>query len=168
MERKMLGYLVIVFVVVGFITFVISTQISGVPLWWVFRGLVPLSVVETESRFKLIVSPETPMEAGDDVLVTVRNASDQMPVEGAKVSLLKNGDHIHDYYTNASGQVIVEYVGEVTIIEISKTGFKTMLEAIPQSPIKWVIDHYISIGIGAISGFASAITTHIFRSRKKH
>lgn len=166
MKRKIIGYIVAVFIIVGFLAFVASTQVLGIPLWWVLRG-VPLSIVQPESRFNVTISPETPMNIGDSVLVTVLNASDQMPVEGAKVSSRKNGDHIHDYYTNASGQALVEYVGEVTIIEVSKTDFKTVLEAIPHAPAKWVRDQYTSIVAGIIGGVVTSVTTYMLQSKRK-
>lgn len=167
MKRKTVGYIVAVLILIGFFAFLASTQVLGIPLWWVFRGLVPLSIVELEFRFNISINPEAPRNIGESVLVTVLNASNQMPVEGAKVSLRKNGDHIHDYYTNATGQTLVEYVGEVTIIEVSKTGFKTVIEAIPNAPAKWVRDQNISLGIGVISAIVGSITTYILQNKRK-
>lgn len=166
MNRKIIGYSLAVFFVVGFFVFMASTQVLGIPLWWVLRG-VPLSTVPLESRFNITINPEAPTNIGDSVLVTVLNASDQMSVEGAKVSLRKNGDHIHDYYTNASGQVLVEYVGEVTIIEVSKTDFKTVIEAIPHAPAKWVGDQNNSIVGAIVSGVVGSVTMYILQSKRK-
>lgn len=166
MNRKIIGYSLAVFFVVGFFVFMASTQVLGIPLWWVLRG-VPLSTVPLESRFNITINPETPTNIGDSVLVTVLNASDQMPVEGAKVSLRKDGDHIFDYYTNVSGQVLVEYVGEITIIEVSKTDFKTVLEAIPHAPARWVRDQYTSMVVGIISGVATSVTTYLLQNKRK-
>lgn len=168
MDKRIIGYTLAIFVIVGFLVFVASTQVWGIPLWWVFRNLVPLSGVQLESRFDITINPEAPMNIGDSVLVTVLNASDQMPVEGAKVSLRKDGDHILDYYTNASGQVRVEYVGEVTVIEVSKTDFKTGLEAIPHAPAKWVRDQNTSMVIGIVSAVVGSVTTYILQSKRKH
>ncbi|MCK4222871.1 hypothetical protein KAX01_01115, partial [Candidatus Bathyarchaeota archaeon] len=104
MNKDLLKYVVGPFIIVWLLAFIVSTQILGIPLWWVTRGIVPLSGVQLYSRFEVSITPEAPRNIGDNVLVTVLNVSDKMPVEGAKVSLGKNGDHIHDYYTNASGQ----------------------------------------------------------------
>jgi len=129
MNKKTLAYPLFSLVVVGFLVFIASTQILGLPLWWVFRNLVPLSGIPSpESEFDVTVNPEAPMNIGDGVMVTVRNASDKMPVENAKISVNKNGDHIHDYYTNSSGQTLIEYVGEVTVIKVSKTGLGQWLK----------------------------------------
>jgi hypothetical protein len=167
MRKKVLGYIIAIFVIIGFLAFIASTQVLGVPLWWIFRNSVPFSVTPLESRFDVTINPEAPINIGDDVLVTVLNASDKMPVEEAKVSLQKDGEHIYDYYTNASGKVIVEYVGEVTIIEVSKTDFKTVLEAIPHAPDKWVRDQYTSMGIGIISAVIGSLTTYVLQSKRK-
>jgi len=147
--------------------FVAFTQVLGIPLWWVFRNIALLSTVQPESRFDMTINPEAPTNIGDSVLITVLNASDQMPVEGAKVSLKKDGDYIFDYYTNASGQVLVEYVGEITVIEVSKTDFKTVLEAIPHAPAKWVRDQSTSMVIGIVSAVAGSVTTYILQNKRK-
>lgn len=167
MDKKIIGYTLAIFVIVGFIVFMASTQVLGIPLWWVTRNFIPLSIVPLESTFDITVNPEAPTKIGDSVLVTVLNASDKMPVEGAKVSIRKNGDHIHDYYTNASGQALVEYVGEVTIIEVSKTDFETVLEAIPHAPAKWVRDQYTSMVVGIISGVAPSVITYLLQNKRK-
>jgi len=166
MRKKVLGYIIAVFVIVGFVAFIASTQALGIPLWWIFRNFA-LSTVPLESRFDVTINPEAPINIGDDILVTVLNASDRMPVEGAKVSLQKDGGHIYDYYTNASGKVIMEYVGEVTIIEVSKTYFKTVVEAIPHAPDRWVRDQYISMGIGIVSAAIGSVTTYVLQSKRK-
>ena len=166
MRKKVLGYIIAVFVIIGFIAFIASTQVLGIPLWWIFRNFAPLSTVPLESRFDVTINPEAPINIGDDVLVTVLNASDKMPVEGVKVSLQKDGEHIYDYYTNTSGKVIVEYVGEVTIIEVSKTDFKTVLEAIPHAPDKWVRDQYTAMIIGVVSAVVGSVTTYVLQSKK--
>ncbi len=150
-----------VFLGLWFIIFIVTTQIFGIPLWWVFRGVVPLSGVPMESEFNILISPDAPKNIGDSVLVIVFNASDQMPVEGAKVSLRKDGTHIFDYYTNIDGQTTIEYVGEVTIIEVSKSDFKSSLEAIPDSPEPWVSGMLIAMLVAIVGGVAVSLTTYM-------
>lgn len=166
MHRRVLGYTIAVLLILGFLVFIASTQVLGVPLWWIFRNFVPFSVTPLESRFDVTINPEAPINIGDDVLVTVLNASDKMPVEDAMISLQKDGNHIHDYYTNASGEALIEYVGEVTIIEVSKTDFKTVLEAIPHAPDKWVRDQYTAMIIGVVSAVVGSVTTYLLQSNK--
>ena len=144
-NKKTLGYAIAAFLIIWFVLYIVSTQILGIPLWWISRRMVPFSLLpEPISRFNVTITPVAPTTIGEKVLVIVLNASDQAPVEGAMISLGKNGDHIHDYYTNANGQAEVEYVGEVTIIQVNKTDFKTVLEAIPEAPAKWVRDQNIA------------------------
>lgn len=166
MQRKTIGTFLLIFLSVSFVIFVITTLILGIPLWWVFR-LFPLSSTSLEFKFDVAINPEAPTSIGESVLVTILNASNQIPVEGAKVSLRKDGTHIFDYYTDANGQVLVEYVGEVTIIEISKTDFETVLEAIPHAPAKWVRDQYTSIVAGIISGVVASVATYMLQNKRK-
>ena len=165
-NKKNLVYTAATFFIVCFLAFIISTQILGVPLWWVLRKLALFSIFQPESRFEIIINT-TPTDIGDEVLVTVLNATNHMPVQGAKVSLRKDGIYIHDYYTNASGQVLVEYLGEVTIIEVSKTGFKTKVEAIPPNPPKWVRNLIISVVTGVVSAVVGSVTMYRLQERRK-
>jgi len=166
LDKKIPAFDLMALLGVCLIIFILSTQILGVPLWWVFRGIVRLSIIRIEDEFKLTVSPES-ASVGDSVLVTVRNATDNSLVENAKISLYKNGDHIYDYYTDSRGQVEVEYVGEVTIIEVSKTGFKTEMQAIPESPTSWMNRELWSFISAVISGSVVAVFTHILQRRRK-
>ena len=150
-----------IFVGLWFIVFIVATQILGIPLWLVFRGVTTLSMVPTESKFNILITPEVPNKIGDSLLVTVLNVSDQMPVEGAKVSLRKDGTRIFDYYTNINGQTTIEYVGEVTIIEVSKSDFKSSLEAIPDSPEPWVSGMLIAMLVAIVGGVAVSLTTYM-------
>lgn len=167
MNGKTIGYCLGVSLVLGFCVFLASTQILGIPWWWVSRGLFPLETMPLESTFVVTFDPKAPSEIGDSVLVKVVNASSKLPVEGVTVSLRKNGDNIHDYYTNASGEAVVEYVGDVTIIEISKTDFKTVLEAIPRSPAIWVRDQYGALLIGVTSAVIGSVTTYMLQTKQK-
>ena len=166
MKRKTIT-LIAVFFGLWLLVFVLITQVLGVPLWWIIRNIYPLETVPIESRFNILISPEAPNYVGDSVIVTVLNASDQMPVEGAKVSTRKDGTFIFDYYTNIEGQTTIEYVGEVTIIEISKSDFKTAIEAIPHAPAKWVRDQNIAMLVGAVGGVVGSLTTYMLSNIRK-
>ncbi len=166
-NTKILSILFSSFIIVGFTAFLISTQILRIPLWWVFRGVVPLSAVQLESNFDVTISPETPAVIGESIMVTVRNDSDSMPVENAKVAVKKNGDLVFEYLTNSSGHTQVEYVGEVTVIEVSKSGFNPTIEAIPNAPAKWVRDRNSSIISGLLSGLVGSIASYLFKKRNE-
>ncbi len=166
LNKKTLEVTFSTLIVVVFV-FLVSTQIFGIPLWWVFRGMVPLSIIQFESKFDVTINPEAPMNIGDKVTVTVRNASNNAPVANAKVSVKKDGTYIFDYYTDSNGQTDIEYVGEVTVIEVSKQGFKTLMEAIPHAPDKWVREQNYSIASGVIGGISGSVMTYLLPQKRK-
>lgn len=166
MDKKRLVTVLTVFLLVSIAMFFIVTQVFGVPLWWIIRNIFPLSSVQP-SKLLVTITPQTPSRIGDTVTVTVVNSSSRLPVEGAKVSLMKDGRHIFDYYTDSKGQAFVEYLGEVTCVKVSMTGFDSIIEAIPNAPSRWVRDTYGSLGIAVVGGFVSGLTTYMFQKGKK-
>ena len=155
-----------VFLGLWIIVFIVTTQIFGIPLWWVFRGLTTMSIAPIETEFNILITPEAPTNIGDSVLVTILNASDQMPVEGAKLSLRKDGTHLFDYYTNIDGQTTIEYVGEVTIIAVSKSDFKTSIEAIPDAPEPWVRNMFISMLVSIVINVVGGLTVYMLTIKR--
>jgi hypothetical protein len=151
---------------VGLLVFVVATQILGVPLWWVFRNLVPLSGVSPDSKFKITVSPEVPAKIGDSVMIVVRNDSSNMPVANVKLSIKRDGNAIQDYYTDSNGQEEIEYLGEVTVITASKSGFKTVTEAIPTIPDSWRRNENNSIISAVVGASIEFVLGRIFTFKK--
>ena len=158
MDKRRIEISITSFVLVFFLVFIVMTQILGIPFWWLFKGIFPLSGLALNSKFDVTVNPEAPVNIGDNVLVTVKNVTDQNPVENAQVSVKRDADVIKSYYTDNNGQATVEYVGEVTIIEISKDGFDSDIQALPHAPDKWVRDRYWSILSGIISCIIADVT----------
>ncbi len=157
---------IIVFLTLLILIFVITTQLLGVPFWWIFSGLKTLSIdPPPESEFSISFTPKTPETIGDEVLVTVCNSSDKIPVKNAKVLLQKDGAHIFDYYTDIDGQTIVEYVGDVSIIQVSKSNFTTVLQAIPNAPEKWVNSSIISLLIAVVGAIVGSLTTYLLENK---
>lgn len=150
-------------VAVSLIVFMIIIQILGVPLWWLFRGLVPLSGVELNHSLGVEVSPAVPSNIGDNVVVIVRDTFNHSLVSGATVSVYKDSGFIRNYYTDDEGTIAITYVGEVTIISVEKDGYKGSMQAIPQVPDKYVREQNNAI-IGALAGgFPSAILVFILQ-----
>jgi hypothetical protein len=171
MDKKPVGISILSLVLVSFLVFIVVTQILGIPFWWLFRGIFPSSIIPLNSKFDVSVKPEAPINIGDSLVVTVKNVTDQMPVENAQVSVKKDGDLIANYYTDSKGQTTAEYVGEVTIIEVSKDGFDSDIQAIPHAPDKWVRDQYWSIISGIITGVVVSFITYRFQNKptkRKH
>lgn len=166
LEKKRLLAILATFLIVSFLTFVFATQVIGIPLWWVFGGFKKLSIIQ---RPQLVVEvvPESPKSIGERINVTVTNSSSQLPVEGAKVSIMKDGMEV-TLYTDLQGQTSFEFFGEVTIVIAEKTGIDPSTPvAIPKAPAKWVRDTQGSLVIGVISGIVGSIATHIFQRKKK-
>lgn len=165
MDQKSVSTSILSFVLVFSLVFIVVTQLLGIPFWWLFAGVELSGIAPLNSKFDVTVNPESPFNIGDSVLVTVKNVTDQMPVENAQVSIKRDADLIMSYHTDNNGQTTVEYVGEVTIIEVSKDGFDSQIQALPHAPDKWVIDRYWSIISGIISGVAVFFITYRFQNK---
>lgn len=167
MKKKSLATLFMVFIVVFFVVFLVVTQILAVPLWWVFGFMKSLSLVEMP-KLLVKVSPETPLNIGEEITVTVTNSSSQLPVEDAEVSIMKDGTNITAIHTDSRGQAVCDYLGEVTIIVVQKTGFDSSYPIpIPKMPDAWVRSLLISVGSAIIGGLITVFGTHVLRERKK-
>ena len=166
MQKKTLGTFLLIFLLVSFAVFIVITQILGVPLWWIFGFIIPLSTVQ-KPRLLVSVSPATPLTIGEMITVTVTNSSSQLPVEDAEVLVRKDGTYITTQYTDSEGQVFFEFFGEVTIVVAQKTGIdSSMLTAIPKAPALWVRATLISVGIGVVTGVVSGFTRYMLQKRE--
>jgi len=164
MNKKRLTTFLIIFILVFFIIFVLITQILAVPLWWIFGFLHPLSVVGP-SKLLVKVSPETPLNIGEKITVTVMNSSNQLPVEDAKVSAVKDSMNI-TIYTDSNGQASFEYFGEVTVIVAQKAGIDSSDPiAIPKTPDIWVTNTLISFGSAIFGSLITVFGTYIIQKR---
>jgi len=153
--------------VVFFVVFLVVTQILAVPLWWIFGFMKSLSVVEMP-KLLVKVSPETPLNIGEEITVTVTNSSSQLPVEDAEVSIMKDGTNITVIHTDSRGQAVCDYLGEVTIIVVQKTGFESSYPIpIPMMPDAWIRTLLISFGSGIVGGLITVFGTYMLRERKE-
>ncbi len=165
MKRKTLATLFLIFLLVSFVVFIGVTQILGVPLWWIFGFMTPLSIVQLP-KLLVTVSPETPLSIGEMITVTVINSSSQLPVEDAQVIVTKNGMSI-TLYTDSQGQATFEFFGEITVVVAHKTGIDSSTPvAIPKAPAQWVRDILWSLGIGIVAGVVSGFTRYTLQKRE--
>jgi hypothetical protein len=165
MKQMKIAVPAITFILVFFVVTIMVAQMLGVPLWWLFRGLVPSSVIGPNDTLNVVVNPEVPSVISQTVTVTVTNASDKIPVIDATVSVYKDSGFICDFYTDNKGESIISYLGPVTIIKVSKDGYQSSMEAIPNSPDEYVQNQNNAIIGGLISGIPSVILT-IFLQKK--
>jgi len=167
MKKKNLATLLGVFILVFFVIFISVTQILAVPLWWIFGFMKPLSIVELP-KLLVKVSPEAPLNIGEKITVTVTNSSSQLPVEDDEVSIMKDGTNITVIHTDSRGQAVCDYLGEVTIIVVQKTGFDSSYPIpIPKMPDAWVRSLLISVGSAIIGGLITVFGTYMLRERKE-
>ena len=166
MQKKRVVTFLLIFLLVFFVVFIGITQILGIPLWWIFGFLKPLSIVP-QPKLLVTVSPETPLSIGERITVTVTNSSSQLPVNEAEVLVKKDGMEI-TLHTDSEGQAFFEYFGEVTVIIAQKTGIESSTPiAIPKLPDAWVRGALISLGSAVVSGIVSGYSANIFRERKR-
>jgi len=100
------------------------------------------------------------------ITVTVTNSSSQLPVEGAEVSVLKDGMEL-TLFTDSQGQAFFEYFGEVTVVMAQKTGIDhSRPVTVPKTPDIWIRNAFLSLGIAVIGGFVSGVSTYILQQRK--
>ena len=166
MQKKNLATFLLVFLSISFIAFIGITQILGIPLWWIFGFLKPLSIVPTP-KLLVTVSPETPLSIGETITVTVINSSSRLPVKDAEVSVKKDGMHI-TLNTDSEGKASFEYFGAVTVVVAKKTGIESSTPvAIPKIPDAWVINTIVSLGSAVVGGVVGAFALHMFQQRRK-
>jgi len=164
--RKNLLIVVSVSLLVFFLLFVSVTQILGVPFWWIFGSLKPFSVSPPPPELQVAVSPETPMNIGEIIIVTVTNSSDKLPVEDAEISVMKDGISV-TLFTDANGQASFEYFGEVTVITAKKTGIESSTPvSIPKLPEAWIRSTIVSLASGIAGGFVSGIIPYLLQKKK--
>lgn len=163
--RKNLLMVVSVSLLVFFLLFVSATQVLGVPFWWIFGFLKPLSVIQLP-KLQVAVSPETPMNIGEIIIVTVTNSSDKLPVEDAEISVMKDGISV-TLFTEANGQASFEYFGEVTVIVAQKTGIESSTPiSIPKLPDAWVRSTVVSLISAIVGGFVGGVISYLFQQKK--
>jgi len=159
-----MNVLVFVLVMICFtgVVFIAATTAQGVPINWLQRQ-IPLNLAQ--GRLSVSVSPEVPITKGQAVTVTVTNAQTLQPVEGASVSISKDGSHLVDLVTDANGRAQFEYPGETTIILISKgPDFATQMEVLPKVPDEWLRAIPISLFVAVVADIIVAL----FMSRFGH
>jgi len=167
MKKKSLATLFLVFILVFFVVSLSVSQILAVPLWWIFSFMHPLNVLGP-STLLVKVSPETPLNIGEKITVTVTNSSSQLPVEDAEVSIMKDGTNITVVHTDSRGQAVCDYLGEVTIIVVQKTGFDSSYPIpIPKMPDAWVRSLLTSVGSAIVGGLVAVFGTYMLRERKE-
>jgi hypothetical protein len=147
--------LVLVMICVTGAVFIVANAVQGVPITWLQRQ-IPLSLAS--GRLAVSVSPEIPTTKGEPITVTVTDANTLQPVEGASVSISKDGSHLVDQVTDANGHTQFEYPGETTIIVISKApDYNSEMKVLPKVPDEWIRAIPISVIVAVVADIIVAL-----------
>jgi hypothetical protein len=154
-----------VLVCVWGVAYFVALEAQGVPIAWVLSRFRLLSV--TQGNLSVTVSPEVPIMLGDQITVAVVDSETLEPVQGASVTVSKDGSHVYDLQTDEKGTASFAYPGEATIIVISKLTYATETRVIPRIPDSWVrgeADAWIASTVTAI--VAALVAALIMRGRR--
>jgi len=146
--------LVLVMICFAGVVFMVAATAQGVPINWLQRQ-IPLNLAQ--ARLSVSVSPEVPITKGQTITITVANAQTLQPVEGASVSISKDGAHLIDLMTDTNGRAQFEYPGETTIVLISKSDFATQMEVLPKVPDEWLRAIPISLIVAVVADIIVAL-----------
>lgn len=117
---------------------IIFSAVTGVPLWflWPFHQL---SIAPSQGVMTVKVNPTAPGTVGQSVVVTVLDAGNHIPVEGALVKIVFNNFNYYNTTTNSNGTMQFPYPGATTIVYVSKDGYQDAEPTpLPQIPDSWV------------------------------
>ncbi len=139
---------------VGLGVFFATTQIYGIPIWWVFHG-VTLSEVSVTGTLNVNISPNNPTQLGEHEAVVVVDASTQQPLEGVSLTVYYGGGPVFSTSTNAQGQAGFSFAGSPTIVDLERSGYSSVMSVLPNAPEQWVNGTYISALTGTFTGLVS-------------
>lgn len=130
--------LLILAVAIPFLKVYVIAYAYNVPAWYLLPQFFLLSGVQPERKMNITVQPLVPFSLGDPVTVKAVDAKNATPLEGATVKVSKDGTDFTPMLTDSNGTAIFEYPGETTIIEISKSNYRTVTKVIPRIPDRWI------------------------------
>lgn len=107
-----------------------------------------------------------PSSVGQNITVMLTNKSSGVPVENAKISVVKDGLTILETYTNSQGHTSFMYLGEA-IVKAEKPGFLPKVVPIPRGvPDIWLLQIITPVLSAALSALLSAYFTYLFMKRR--
>jgi hypothetical protein len=141
-EKKTVKIIIVVAVGLTFFLIfgipIIFSAATGVPLWFLLP-IHELSIFPSQGAMSIKINSTAPTLVGQSILVTVLDAGNSTPIEGASVKIVYND---YDYYnttTNLDGTAQFPYPGATTIIYVSKEGYQDAKPIpLPQIPDNWV------------------------------
>jgi hypothetical protein len=154
-RKALLTYLAIG-VIVGSGVFLATTQVYGVPLWWLFSDVHSLSVAQLPP-ISAQITPQNPGILGQQENVLVLDFSTGAPLSEANITVFYDGAIVLTESSNSTGQAIFRYAGSPTIINIQASGYTQAMYVVPNAPQQWVYAKYVSDGTGFASSLAAPL-----------
>jgi hypothetical protein len=154
------------FLILG-VPFILSS-VTGVP----FSFLSPIVRLSTLQRVMTVkVNPTAPGTIGQTVYVTVLDAGNNTPIEGALVKVVFNGLNYYNTTTNSNGVMQFFFPGATTIVYVSKDGYQDADPIpLPQVPDSWIAtrnDQYITWTLGLLGSWGPTLFLYFTQGKKK-
>jgi hypothetical protein len=159
LERNALG----VGVILGLVVFIGLTQAYGIPFWWLFSSIIPLSEVQP-AMMTITVSPDNPSNLGQQEVVSVQDSGTRQPIAGVNVTIYYGGTSVFEVQTDRAGRATFSYAGSPTIIRLEKSGYTPMMRVLPNAPEQWVNGSYYSLGGGVFAGIMPLVVLLLQRT----
>jgi len=121
-----------------FVDAYLLSYIFDIPYWYLRPYFFPFSVVPILRKLKVTVEPSVPLVIGEKISIKVVDALNGTPIEYAKVIISKDNEFSIDLYTDKNGTVTFDYLGEITIIKVTKEGYHMVVKVIPKIPDRWI------------------------------
>lgn len=152
------------FLVFGFP--IILSAVTGVPLSFLLP-LHQLSIFPSQGAMTVKVSPIAPSTVGESVLVTVLDAGNNTPIEGASVRVIFNGNSYVNKTTSLDGTTQFPFAGTTTIVYVSKDGYQDADPIpLPQVPESWATTRDYQI-VTWVIGLVGSWGPVLYLSRKQ-
>lgn len=152
------------FLVVG-VPFIFSA-VSGVPLSFLFR-IFKLSIGPS-GTMTVTINSTAPTTPGEYLLVTVLDAGNNTPIEGASVRVTFNNDNYCNKTTGFDGTTQFPFPGTTTIVYVSKDGYQDADPIpLPQVPESWVTTRdylLITLAFGLLGSWGPAL--YVYRKQE--
>jgi hypothetical protein len=146
-RKKALATYFLIGLFMGFSVFLVTAEIYGVPLWWIFSGLHRQSIAQLPS-ISALITPQNPATLDQQENILVQDASTGAPLPGANITVFYDGAIVLTESANSTGQAIFRYAGSPTIINFQANGYTSAMYVVPNAPVQWVNWTEISTGAG--------------------
>ena len=144
----------------------IFSAVTGVPLSFLLP-IHTLSIGPSQGVMTVKINLTAPTTPGEYLLVTVLDAGNKTPIEGALVRVIFNGNSYCNKTTSFDGTIQFPFPGTTTIVYVSKDGYQDADPIpLPQVPESWVTTRNYQI-VTWIVGLSGSWGPVLYLSRKR-